>query len=305
MSGRADEFRLKAEELESIPERPVEVISHATLQLLKQHSMPDDRPIPSTQRQRWARKCPELFMSLPALRADRWYAVLDRNPEEKGPDALARPGYVWLDLDGKPGHVWAAHLEIREESHSERRINDENCRLAGARRGRMRTRRSDLVGRAFTVRGPNHTPRSAGAGRGRSLKRRPSPPLGGGAQESPAAPTVLIVDDDELVRSILARMLKEKGCRVLTAATAEEALELYGREPRVHVVLADVVMPRVTGLELADRLRAIKPEQHIVLVSGYARDVLAKRGVTLPQLPFIQKPLSSDELWSKISPLLA
>jgi YesN/AraC family two-component response regulator len=164
--------------------------------------------------------------------------------------------------------------------------------------------RSDLVGRALTVRGPNYTSASAGAGRGRCLKRRPSPPPAGGAQINPAAPTVLIVEDDDLVREILARMLKERGCRVLTASGAEEAWEIYTREPQVHVLLTDVVMPRMTGLELADRVLAAKPGQHVVLVSGYAIDALARRGITLPPLPFVQKPLSSDELWSKLRPFL-
>jgi hypothetical protein len=78
--------------------------------------MPDDRPAPSTHRQRWARKRPELFLSLPALRADQWYPVLDRHAEEKEPEAIARPGYVWIDVAGKPRHVWAANLEFREEA---------------------------------------------------------------------------------------------------------------------------------------------------------------------------------------------
>ena len=63
-------------------------------------------------------------------------------------------------------------------------------------------------------------------------------------------------------------------------------------------------MPKVTGLELAERLRAAKPEQHVVLVSGYAVDALARQGITLPSLPFVQKPLTPDELWSKLRPFL-
>jgi hypothetical protein len=53
-------------------------------------------------------------MSLPTIRADRWYLVLDRHPKEQGPEVEARPGFVWLDLDGKPRHVWATHLEFSD-----------------------------------------------------------------------------------------------------------------------------------------------------------------------------------------------
>jgi hypothetical protein len=83
--------------------------------------VPDDRPAPSTHRQRWARKRPELFLSLPALRANQWYPVLDRHPEEKGPEAISQPGYVWIDVAGKPRHVWAAQLEFREEGNDPER----------------------------------------------------------------------------------------------------------------------------------------------------------------------------------------
>lgn len=125
--------------------------------------------------------------------------------------------------------------------------------------------------------------------------------------ESPAGAveTVLLVDDEEMIIDVGTRMLTRLGYEVLTAANGVEAVETYrANQDRIDFVLLDMVMPKVGGGEVFDRIRAINPAVKVILCSGYsidgqATDIL-KRGCNA----FIQKPFNLKSLSNQIRAVL-
>jgi two-component system, cell cycle sensor histidine kinase and response regulator CckA len=108
--------------------------------------------------------------------------------------------------------------------------------------------------------------------------------------------TILLVEDEENVRRVTGRLLERLGFRVLLASSAEEALELYeGKGVRPDLVLTDVVMPGLTGIQLAERLRTLDPTLPILFTSGYTSRELG-RTPDDPPSPFLPKPFSIDDL---------
>lgn len=108
--------------------------------------------------------------------------------------------------------------------------------------------------------------------------------------------TILLVEDEETVRRVTARMLERLGYAVLTAPSAEDALEVHAREGhRVNLVLTDVVMPGLTGIELAEHLREQDPSIRILFTSGYTSRELG-RSPDDPPTPFLPKPFSVEDL---------
>lgn len=113
-------------------------------------------------------------------------------------------------------------------------------------------------------------------------------------------PTILLVEDDGNVRRVLHNIFEEKGFNLLEAEGGEEAL-LIARyhEGRIDVLVSDAAMSEINGTELAARLKAVRPELHILLISGCApeRD-------RLESIPFPAKPFSSRDLLGKIQEAL-
>ncbi len=115
--------------------------------------------------------------------------------------------------------------------------------------------------------------------------------------------TILLVEDEDLVRDYARRALELFGYRVLEAAAGDEALELYQREGEgIDLLLADVVMPRLSGPDLARRLQRIRPELKTIFMSGYD----SRSTQTLRELgeAFIAKPFSPQELGQKVREVL-
>lgn len=106
---------------------------------------------------------------------------------------------------------------------------------------------------------------------------------------TPKVKLILVVDDEEEVREILAETLQDFGYTVLTAASAEEALPLLERVGGVSMVITDVRMPGMSGLHLADEIRRRWPEMKVVLISGY---------FVPPEAPqqFLKKPFHMKDL---------
>ncbi len=129
---------------------------------------------------------------------------------------------------------------------------------------------------------------------------------GAGAPEVAAAraagtETILVVEDDEGVRRAAQRALRSLGYEVLTAAGAAEALRLcQEREGSIHLVLTDVVMPVMNGVELAERLGAIRRGLPVLYMSGYANSSAARHGELPAGTSFIQKPFTAVELGRKV-----
>ena len=114
--------------------------------------------------------------------------------------------------------------------------------------------------------------------------------------------TVLVVDDAEAIRKMVCAMLLQNGYRCLEAVDGKDALERIEDES-VHLVLTDVLMPRMGGAELADRLASMRPELRIVFMSGYADDPLVRHVQRIPAL-FLPKPFTASALMAKIRQVL-
>jgi CheY-like chemotaxis protein len=113
--------------------------------------------------------------------------------------------------------------------------------------------------------------------------------------------TVLVVEDEESVRALAIRILRERGYSVLEAADGMEALRIAGEfAGEIHMVLTDVVMPGMSGRDLISRLEAARPGIKALFVSGYTDNVIVHRGVLDSNVAFLQKPFSADGLARKV-----
>jgi CheY-like chemotaxis protein len=132
--------------------------------------------------------------------------------------------------------------------------------------------------------------------------------LGSGRQES-ATPrgseTVLLAEDEDGIRRVGARILSELGYTVLAARNGEEAIELAAKhDGSIDILVSDVVMPEMNGLELWDRLRMGRPAIPALFMSGWASEAVVRHGILDGQVPFLQKPFSSQQLGLKIREIL-
>jgi PAS domain S-box-containing protein len=142
--------------------------------------------------------------------------------------------------------------------------------------------------------------------------RLPEAPDGCPASAAPSAPkiegggseTILVVEDEAQVRLITVSMLKARGYHVLEAATCQEALTLATTEDAIDVLVTDVVMPELSGPELATRIRTVHPKIRVLLVSGYSADAVARHGVDGAAPSFLQKPFTGNQLAKKVRDLL-
>ncbi|MFW6080972.1 MAG: ATP-binding protein [Desulfosalsimonas sp.] len=117
--------------------------------------------------------------------------------------------------------------------------------------------------------------------------------------------TLLLVEDNDQVRELALTVLKRQGYKVLTAEKGSEAISLLNTldEP-VHLLLTDVVMPEIDGINLYERIRGLFPEIKVLYMSGYPREVIIRHGAVDHGENFISKPFSIKELSSKVRQLL-
>jgi two-component system cell cycle sensor histidine kinase/response regulator CckA len=127
-----------------------------------------------------------------------------------------------------------------------------------------------------------------------------APPLSGSGHE-----TILMVEDDELVRQISVLTLERQGYHVLFARDGAEALALaHAHQGPIHLLIADVIMPRMSGQDLAAALRTAFPQLRVLYISGYADQGLARRGVVDPDAFFLEKPFIATALAAKVREVL-
>jgi PAS domain S-box-containing protein len=113
--------------------------------------------------------------------------------------------------------------------------------------------------------------------------------------------TILLVEDEPSVRVLARESLRECGYTVLEAADGEEALRVAAGCPGpIHLLLTDVVMPRMRGRALADRLREARPGTGVLFISGYPDDARGRRGDVDPGSPFLEKPFTPDTLLRRV-----
>jgi PAS domain S-box-containing protein len=117
--------------------------------------------------------------------------------------------------------------------------------------------------------------------------------------------TVLVVEDSEGVRNLVVRVLSRRGHEVLQARDAAEALALAARSAGpIHLLVSDVVMPGMTGRQLADRFLEVRPGTAVLFMSGYTENAIVHQGVLDPGVDFLAKPFTLDALVRKVEEIL-
>lgn len=121
----------------------------------------------------------------------------------------------------------------------------------------------------------------------------------------PGNETVLLVEDEEMVRSMTREILEERGYVVLEAKHGKDALRVSEQYVGpIHLMLSDVVMPQMSGRELAEQLSPIRSEMKVLYMSGYTDDAIIHHGVLDHGVEFIEKPFSADALARKVHDVL-
>jgi two-component system, cell cycle sensor histidine kinase and response regulator CckA len=116
--------------------------------------------------------------------------------------------------------------------------------------------------------------------------------------------TVLVVDDDPQVRDLETQMLRLQGYTVLEAENAAEALRVAGENATIHLLITDLVMPEVDGLELTRRFRSVHPKTPVLMVSGSLPLLRIRSEQDLERFDFLAKPFQFDELLHRVRKLL-
>lgn len=126
----------------------------------------------------------------------------------------------------------------------------------------------------------------------------------GDTKASVTEDTILVVEDDESIRQLITTILQDQGYNILIAGDGIEALQkLQLCKGPCHLVIADVIMPRMKGDAFIEAVKAMRPEARVLYMSGYAGDTLQANGVTADS-PFLQKPFLPSTLIEKVRELL-
>jgi CheY-like chemotaxis protein len=117
--------------------------------------------------------------------------------------------------------------------------------------------------------------------------------------------TVLLVEDEDGVRALTRHILQSCGYAVLEARDGAEAVRVAGQhQGHIDLLITDVVMPRMGGREVAERLAAIHPAVKVMFLSGYTDDAVVRHGILEAQVAFLQKPFSTATLAAKVREVL-
>lgn len=125
-------------------------------------------------------------------------------------------------------------------------------------------------------------------------------------QVAPGSETVLVIEDDEIVGKMTAKMLEHMGYQVLMAENSVQAVEICRAEGnRIDLVLSDVMLPGASGKEAVDEILTLRPELKIIYMSGYAPETVLEKGVDRTRINFIQKPFDMASLGRMIKSALS
>lgn len=139
----------------------------------------------------------------------------------------------------------------------------------------------------------------------RASARNTTPALPQSAGAVGGTETVLVVEDNETILTLITNALARLGYDVLSAGDGPTALEHFSTKPdHIDILVTDVMMPRMSGRELATRLTALRPTMKVLFASGYTQDVTSRHGVFEPDVNFIQKPYTPHGLAARIRKLL-
>ena len=136
------------------------------------------------------------------------------------------------------------------------------------------------------------------AGHAEEEKSKPAAPNSAGME------TLLVVEDEEIVKVFLQKIFERAGYRVIVADNGEEAVERFRENDDISLVLSDVIMPRKNGRQMLEEIRRIKPGTKAVFMSGYTADVMQDKGMLDDVTEFITKPVKKDDLLRKVREVL-
>ena len=130
------------------------------------------------------------------------------------------------------------------------------------------------------------------------------------AEDKPAplaavSATILLVEDEEMLLLMATRLLEELGYTVIQAESPQDAIGVCQKNQSIDLILTDVVMPGMNGREMAQRIKAIRPDMKVLFMSGYTADIVAQRGIVDEGMHYIQKPLEMRKLNERIRQVLA
>jgi two-component system, cell cycle sensor histidine kinase and response regulator CckA len=120
-----------------------------------------------------------------------------------------------------------------------------------------------------------------------------------------ATETLLVVEDEPAARELVAEVLRAEGYHVLLAGDGREAVEVASRtQAPIHLLLTDIVLPKLSGRAAADKIRVIHPRVKVLYMSGYTDDEVSRHGVLEPGIVLLQKPFTPDDLTRRVGEVL-
>jgi CheY-like chemotaxis protein len=119
-------------------------------------------------------------------------------------------------------------------------------------------------------------------------------------QWSKGTEIVLLAEDAPMIRRLAREVMARAGYTVIEAGDGDHASQLAARQPRIDVLLTDVVMPRLNGVELAEDLRVTRPNLRVLFMSGYTDHAIVRSGLLDDRATFLQKPFTPEELLRKL-----
>jgi PAS domain S-box-containing protein len=146
-----------------------------------------------------------------------------------------------------------------------------------------------------------YLPEAAAEAEGGEIRAAEAAPAG---RRSGGCETVLLVEDEPQVRVLAQRILQQAGYTVLAADGANQELALAEGASRIDLLVTDVVMPDMSGRELAERLAALRPDLNVLYMSGYTADAVVHHGILDPGIAFMSKPFSGGELRRQVRDVL-
>jgi CheY-like chemotaxis protein len=156
--------------------------------------------------------------------------------------------------------------------------------------GNMQVESTPGVGTTFTIHLP-HVDAPI-----KEIKIEPAPKLAPHADE-----TILLVEDEQVVRDLVGQILQTTGYAVLQSTSGEQALQMSSaHQGPIHLLLADVVLPGLSGPEVAAQLVSTRPEMQVIYMSGYAPEIIIRYGISEKHRLFLQKPFTPTTLLAHV-----